>query len=582
MPSVGTLNLEVRSNASEVGGSLDQIAGALGRIKKAIPEGGLGLSAISEDISKFVTEINKIKNASTAFKQIEQLGNGMRGVAAAIKFSTDSITDVSEKTGKAVSNINTQPLVDAIKKIKSAVGEGFHIGQTGTQLKNIKQVLGEEWNTANAEKVGQVLSTIAEGARNVNASDLDSATTKIRNIASALSEYAQATESLKSAVGGKTQAATNVTETVSQTTKAYSDSGTGGWSRWSHYGSSPQYGSGGTSNAVATMKEIQTEVQNVTPAIREFATSVTGIQSEYQKIDPMQYIGTPLESINDIFRNGASTVEGYKSAIDTVLPKFNALSSEEMVIAKNAEMATKAISALIERLNTVTNKTGAGFGEIVNVMTGVARQQSGGTLLNENTTSFTPITEASESIQKVNELTEGLVKIFDKASGSYKEVYANGNDVAESNNKIAESMQNVQEAEQRAISLLDIPASGKNGVFANASEEMQYLVDKIEQAKQSQQQFNDIAAQAEKQMKYGGPMSKDELAFNLQHATEGYYQAAEAEETYKAALQELQSYVAGAASQIKAATDETAELPVTNSILELNTAAEETFQTVNS
>lgn len=117
----------------------------------------------------------------------------------------------------------------------------------------------------------------------------------------------------------------------------------------------------------------------------------------------------------------------------------------------------------------------------------------------------------------------GMISIYDELEGHYKDIRVDT---------------------REAISLLETPASGKNGVFANASEELSYLTEKIEEAKASQQQWLSINEAASKQIKYGGgskPMA--ELLFDEKHSAEGYYLAIEAEQKYKDAIIELSAYM---------------------------------------
>lgn len=202
MPSVGTLNLTVESNASAVGSSLEDIAGALGRIKKAIPENGLGLPGIAEEIKTFVSTIKTIESSSTAFKSIESLGNGLVGIAKFLKYSTDSVKESTGGLNESISTINTQPAITAINQLKGAIGDGLKLGQSGTQLKNLKEALGGEWNTDNAEKAGSALKFIAEGASGLQGVSLGTQAKNISAMANAISEYANSVEELKVAATG--------------------------------------------------------------------------------------------------------------------------------------------------------------------------------------------------------------------------------------------------------------------------------------------------------------------------------------------------------------------------------------------
>lgn len=201
MPSVGTLNLKVESNASAVGSSLEDIAGALGRIKKAIPENGLGLPGIAEEIKTFVSTIKTIESSSTAFKSIESLGNGLVGIAKFLKYSTDSVKESTGGLNESISTINTQPAITAINQLKGAIGDGLKLGQSGTQLKNLKEALGGEWNTTNAENAGKALKFIAEGAIGLQGISLGTQAKNLSAMAGGISEFADSIEKLKTAAG---------------------------------------------------------------------------------------------------------------------------------------------------------------------------------------------------------------------------------------------------------------------------------------------------------------------------------------------------------------------------------------------
>lgn len=141
------------------------------------------------------------------------------------------------------------------------------------------------------------------------------------------------------------------------------------------------------------------------------------------------------------------------------------------------------------------------------------------------------ITETTDAQVKLNEAGEayaGIISIFDQASGAYKQMYIDTSEATE--------------GVKNLIDLTQIPASGKNGVFANAAEEAAYLTEKVEEAKASQQQWLSINDAATKQLKYGGPTNPDELLFNQKYSEEGYYSAIEAEEQYKNGLSDLLSY----------------------------------------
>mgnify|MGYP002523776005 CR=1 FL=1 len=164
----------------------------------------------------------------------------------------------------------------------------------------------------------------------------------------------------------------------------------------------------------------------------------------------------------------------------------------------------------------------------------------------------------------LTESTEHYFQAFDKVTGTYQ--YYN-EQTAYAAKESADVRQNMDEASNAIINFVNLqntPPSGNNSIFSNASEEIRYLFEQVERSQASLQQWADIYERAATQIKYGGPRDKDELAFDLKHAEEGFYAEYEAlERSYTAldnALDAANAYAAGSRDVAAAAEEETARL----------------------
>ena len=200
MPDVGNLNIEITSNASEASKGLYNVADALSRIKAAVPNNGIGLSKVATELNKFAKQINQAKATNAVLQNIANFGKGLKDVTSAIK-ATSKDFDTSKITG-------------AIDAIKASVGDGIKLGQSGTQLKNLKDALGGDWNTEKAQQAGEALKFIAEGAKSLTGTNLGTIAKNVSAVAKALDEYATSSEHMISAVGGNKQSMSGVWETV--------------------------------------------------------------------------------------------------------------------------------------------------------------------------------------------------------------------------------------------------------------------------------------------------------------------------------------------------------------------------------
>lgn len=175
MPDVGTLYLKVESDASSAATGLGQLADALTRIKEAVPQ-SLGLDQVRKDLNKFAKEVNQAKATNTVLKNVAEFGKGLKEIVSA--------------TNSAAKGINTEPITTAIDEIKTAVADGMHLGQAGTQIKNIRDALNGEWNTENAYNAGMALTAIGEGAKSIGEANLGTVAKNVSAVAKSLNELA--------------------------------------------------------------------------------------------------------------------------------------------------------------------------------------------------------------------------------------------------------------------------------------------------------------------------------------------------------------------------------------------------------
>ena len=409
MPSVGTLNLTVESNAGEVGKSLGALAGALERIQKAVPTSGLGLGQIASEVSSFITQINKIKSASTAFKSIEQLGNGLKGIAQTVKYSTDSIKEASEGTNKVVSSINTKPIVTAIKELKSAIGEGFKIGTAGVQLVKIKDALGGEWDTSKAKSVSAILRDIADASREVGSSNILSVATGINELSKAIEQYAEISNRYKKVsenVNDKLAEATNVGGTASGLTSFQMMIGQRaplqifGGRGSKHSEGQIAMDIPGLQKQTEGLVEVQSRIEKTTESIDGLKESVANMAGPVKALDLDKYLGNPIESIQSKVQLGENAIDRFGNTVGYVLPKVLDKSADAVVASKNIQM-------LMEKLNTPISWKG--LDGVVNQLNGIGREMLSAKSAGEFFAKI-PIEELAEILKPYRQENAGEMK----------------------------------------------------------------------------------------------------------------------------------------------------------------------------
>ena len=178
MPDVGTLNLKITTDAQQAKTGLEEVAGALERIKQIVPDrSGFGLSTVAKELNQFAKQINQAKSTNAVLQNIANFGKGLKEMTSAIKATTNE-------------TFKTDNIKAAIESIKAAVGDGIKLGQSGTQLKNLKDALGGDWNTEKAQQAGEALKFIAEGAKSLTGTNLGTIAKNVSAVAKALDEYA--------------------------------------------------------------------------------------------------------------------------------------------------------------------------------------------------------------------------------------------------------------------------------------------------------------------------------------------------------------------------------------------------------
>lgn len=178
MPDVGTLNIEITSNAEEAAKGLGSLATKLGSVKKNAD--GFDLSNVQTNIRNIV---NAVKGSEKTMASLGTLFNATATYFKAFGKITDKI------------NINTKP----IKDLKEAFGDGIKTGNVGSQLNQLRTALEGEWKTDNAYNAGLVLSAISQGAKDAESVNLSSTAKNIGSLANSLNEYASAVERINGA-----------------------------------------------------------------------------------------------------------------------------------------------------------------------------------------------------------------------------------------------------------------------------------------------------------------------------------------------------------------------------------------------
>ena len=173
MADIGVLNLQIKDNSERAAGGLDQLTGALERVKQAVA-GGFSLSTVSTAVTRLAQNIAK-NNATPAIKNLTALFNALSQF---------------KKLGD-IEKINVKPLIE----LKEAIGDGFKVGQVGTQMEKLRNAFKDGFVSDEAigsiEKLHNTIQLFGSG---------DDAR-KVGSMAQALNKYAEASQRVNTAVG---------------------------------------------------------------------------------------------------------------------------------------------------------------------------------------------------------------------------------------------------------------------------------------------------------------------------------------------------------------------------------------------
>ena len=354
MPDVGVLNLEIHDNSQTAGDGLRHLGDALRYVKEQTE--GFKLTGVSGPLNKFASAISG--NA----KVLSNVGSFLNAMKE------------YQKVFKDAENVkfNAAP----IEAIKNALGDGIKIGQAGTQLNKIREALGGDWNTANSGSIKTVMEDIATGSKAISGANLGSTANNVSKAAKALMEYADASRQIKSALGeSKGGASLDAMDSVKSRLPLNLQLH-GGKSDFSTY---------------------KSEIKGITSAYKEFAEESKDLR--FNGLGNMDFVAKPLQALPGMYNDMAQNLEIYKSGLFATLPKIQQMSSEEMVVAGNAKIMTKAIDDLMSRLDKPQNFKN--LRDIVDINTGVARQNT--SLASDSAKVFESLSKESEAIHNVSE-----------------------------------------------------------------------------------------------------------------------------------------------------------------------------------
>ena len=559
MAEVGVLELKIKDNSRAAGNGLQNLAEGLKAVKTAMEN--FDLSPVGREIAGLAKTINEQKGTSTTIKNLSGLFN------AVSKFS-------QLKSFK----IDTQPF----ENLRDALKDGFKIGQAGTQLNQLREAITGDWGDGSGV---QVLTDLHTAAQNLSgdAEGIKATTDAIKEAAASLKSInsysnaaagsdwrmgmsgvsegksagadvangmAEGVEQNKSvAVAAAVTLAQAIIEAAKSTLEIASPSKV--MQQIGEYA-----GEGLTEGLISQQPNVEQAASSISDTI---ANAVSKFKtSEFNRFT------APVENLTNTFISLNKAQEAYASGIDAVLPKIQAMSSEEMIVAGNAKQAQDAIERIVERLNKPIKYKN--LADMINASQGIGKQPLDAEYSAQVFAQMQDLTQAqnayNESLEGMDKQPfSGVVKVFDQAVGAYREIEGATNTVGEKfdqlSSKAQEVSSSIEQARQSAINLADIPATGMNGTFNNAAEELTYLTEKIEEAKNSMQFWSDTYDKTQKQIKFNGP--SEERTNMLQHSEEGFYAAAQSMETYQAAMNDTQAALANYIANMQTATQTVTE-----------------------
>lgn len=513
MPEVGVLNLTIHDNSEEAGEGLGKLASALRRVQTAL---GSGMAGGLQELAGGVENLNKV--ASGNEKTVTSLGTLFNSLA---------------NFGK-VKDLHIKDLAEPFTKLQEVIGKGFSLGQSGTQLNKMREALQEEWASADkVNEVSTVLHNIADGIKAIP-SDTTEKANSLTEMGKALSEYARGCEDLKSAIGtggtgGITSSISPITSEMMADRQATGRTGLLRPNLQFHAGGSDLY------KVSETIKQLQPGYEKYMGTLEEL---------KYKQLDVMSIMDKPLQYMRDIYKTPTHSMEEYKNATGAVLPKMQQMSSEEMVISTHARMATEAISNLLAQLNRVQSVRG--FSNVVDALTGVSKVSQ--KVSDEYVASMEKVFAVQEQHKApVETKLPNSFRAFDAQKNAYVEVEAEMEKLADGTLTLKNATQEATAPMREFIDLTQIPASGENGVFANAAEELRYLNGLLEQSVARTEEWSRTYDTIQKRIKYNG--ATEERTNALGQAERSFYAEYENVERINASISRLADYASKYASE---------------------------------
>jgi len=353
MPEVGVLNLSIRDNSEQAVEGLDSLCGALERVKGAIPKNGFGLSSVAKELNTFAKQIAQTKSSMNVLKTVAEFGDGMKKLAsvANIEFNTDKIT-----TG--------------ISNLKEAIGDGMHLGQAGTQMKNLRDALTKDWGDGTGIQVMRDLHDVVKAFGDGGDAG------KVKDLSNAVEEYSKSLEKMNEVSKTAGDWRMGMAEQGKHSSMLKVD--------LQRHAAKTRAVTGGEQMKMELdeiIKGTEGEFERVDSAIVKAKESLEGFNimmhllkntsketseniSSSVSNDLSQYIATPIEHLMQRYRDCEAATQAFGDKFTAVLPKINEAGVQ-------ATISSKYIEALVNRLNTDIKYKG--LREMVDQLTGVNR-----------------------------------------------------------------------------------------------------------------------------------------------------------------------------------------------------------------
>lgn len=176
--TIEQLEIEVQSSAESAETGIDALASSLGRLKNAV-KGGVGLTAVTNQITKLNTALSSVNSANT--ESLNRLVSALTPLSTIGKSNLNSFISQLQRLPdavKALDGVNTGNLGDQITKLTTALQPLTNIGKN-----NLTSFVTQ------LQKLPQVMTTL-------DSVDMGALATKMQQLASALSPLATQMQSI--------------------------------------------------------------------------------------------------------------------------------------------------------------------------------------------------------------------------------------------------------------------------------------------------------------------------------------------------------------------------------------------------